>query len=791
MKPSLIVVLLTCNFSYSQINFIDSAIISEIQTEHNYITLKENIQIRPSDILNPNSTSGLRINNLNSFNITNSSSDLAGNFHYQYKQYFKGIPVEGSMLKLHCRSNGFVKSLNGKIVNLSSLDVTPSLNAQTAVQNAMYTFASTVFAWQDTLCELRIKMIKEDPNATYFPSPELCIYELSGNAYLVYKMFIETAQPKGTWEVFIDAQSGQLLKKEIAISACYGKLPNVKANGVGKPNVDNPTLSINDVTDNCSGGCHQASGSSLYYGYQYIYTDKYKPNPFDCKYRLKNTCTGTFIYTRNSDNNSIKEYSDQTTNWSYLVTQPGVTAHWCMERVHDYFRFKHNQNSFDNQFSQINVFTNAVYKFPNGAETDEAAYFRYSDNTINLGKGNSGVTFNDYTTLDIIGHEFSHGIDKYHGDIYGFGESGAIEESFGDIFGSLTEHYTKSNFSGLGNGNYITGEENFIAGGVRSLVNPKQFNHPDTYGGLNWVNVQDVSVANDYGGIHSNCGVQNYWFYLLCEGGSGTNDNNQNFCVKPIGKDKVGNIAYHTLTQYLGGNITFSNVRFYSIQAATDLYGANSDEVAQVTTAWYAVGVGNPFTGQVNYANQTVNSQTDLHYNSKVSLQNLTVNAPSLYVSSNTEIELLGDVNFNSGSWAELYIAPAPNCNTGARTMPSAASTTTNTHTTTSPSMMPSVALGSHPKSISPQGQIPETPAQIATTIQPNPNLGVFTLSFDQTQATPERITLYDGQGRVIKERNGINSYHLELDITDLTSGLYVVNVQYANQLVSKKIIKN
>lgn len=783
MKQLFILLLLSCNLAFSQINFIDPAMISENHAEHNYITLKENIQVRPSDILNTENTTGLRVSNLNSFNIVNSKTDPVGNLHYQCKQYYNGIPVEGSMLKLHCNSGGFVKSLNGKIFNISGLNITPGLNTQSAVQYAMNNFTNTVFAWQDTASESRIKIIKENPNATNYPSPELCVYEQSGNFYLTYKMFIETSLPKGSWEVLIDALSGQLRKKEMAISACYGKPINSKSKPLTKNDSEYLTQTKNDVSAGCSGGCYQASGSTLYYGYQYIFTDKYKPNPIDCKYRLKNTCTGTFIYTRNADNGNIKEYSDQTTNWSYYQTEPGVTAHWCMERVHDYFRFTHNQNSFDNQFSQINVFTNVKYKFPNGAETDETAFFKYSDNTINLGKGKADLTNNDYTTLDIIGHEFSHGIDKYHGDIYGLGESGAIEESYGDIFGCLTEHYTKSNFAGLGSGNYLSGEEIFKTGAGRSLMNPKSFGHPDTYGETNWVNTQDLSFENDLGGIHANCGVQNYWFYLLCEGGSDTNDKGNLYCVKPIGKDKAGKIAYHTLTNYLGGNITYSNARFYSIQAASDLYGAASDEVAQVTAAWYAVGVGGPFTGQVNYSNQTVNSQTDIHYNSKVSLQNVTANAPSLYVTSNTEIELINDVNLNAGSWVELYIAPV-SCSGAARLINpngdgSGRGQTANA-TTQSNSARSAVPV-----------ILNENDSRDNTYIQPNPSNGVFTLLLNENRETPQSVTVLDYQGKVVKEFSTINRHELDVNITELNTGIYFVKITYPDAVLLKKIVKN
>ena len=70
------------------------------------------------------------------------------------------------------------------------------------------------------------------------------------------------------------------------------------------------------------------------------------------------------------------------------------------------------------------------------------------------------------------------------------------------------------------------------------------FRDPDTYLGAYW-----ISGENDNGGIHTNSGVQNHWFYLLAEGGSGTNDMNNTYQVAGIGLEKAARIAYRTLTR--------------------------------------------------------------------------------------------------------------------------------------------------------------------------------------------------------------------------------------------------
>ncbi len=121
---------------------------------------------------------------------------------------------------------------------------------------------------------------------------------------------------------------------------------------------------------------------------------------------------------------------------------------------------------------------------------------------------------------------------------------------------------------------------------IRSMSNPNAFGHPDTYLGQHW-----YAGGGDNGGVHYNSGVLNHWFYLLSIGKTGVNDNGDNYAVTGIGIEKAARIAYRTESVYLTANSQYKDARTYSIQAAIDLFGAGSPEVAQTVNAWYAVGV--------------------------------------------------------------------------------------------------------------------------------------------------------------------------------------------------------
>jgi len=201
-----------------------------------------------------------------------------------------------------------------------------------------------------------------------------------------------------------------------------------------------------------------------------------------------------------------------------------------------------------------------------------------------------GVNFTPLVCLDVVGHEITHGVTQYSANLRYLGESGALNESFSDIFGNEVE-FAKEGVPGSGTGNWRMGEDITPSGlGIRNMQNPNEFNDPDTYLGTYWV----TTGSGDAGGVHTNSGVQNFWFYLLCEGGSGTNDHGNAYNVSAIGFTKAAAIAYRNLTVYLTPSSNYYAARVGAINSATDLYGPGSPEVQVVMDAWYAVGVYEP-----------------------------------------------------------------------------------------------------------------------------------------------------------------------------------------------------
>ena len=136
------------------------------------------------------------------------------------------------------------------------------------------------------------------------------------------------------------------------------------------------------------------------------------------------------------------------------------------------------------------------------------------------------------------------------------------------------------------------------------MENPNSLGDPDTYMGVNWV----PANGPDNGGVHANAGVQNFWYVLLTDGGTGINDNGDAYAVVGVGLTDAAKIAFRNLTIYLTPSSGYSDARFFSIQSAVDLFGGCTSEVEAVTNAWYAVGVGPAYSPTTISDFETVSS---------------------------------------------------------------------------------------------------------------------------------------------------------------------------------------
>jgi hypothetical protein len=261
--------------------------------------------------------------------------------------------------------------------------------------------------------------------------------------------------------------------------------------------------------------------------------------------------------------NSNFTYRQITANGPNWSNSSAVSGHYNGGKAYEYFKNVFGRNSINGSGGNIISFINVR---ENGAPMDNAFW-----NGQFIFYGNGSVAFDPLAgALDVAGHEMSHGVIQATANLEYRNESGAINESFADVFGAMIDR-----------DDWTIGEEIartniFPSGALRDLADPH--NGGSQLGDNGWqpshVNEQ-FHGSEDNGGVHINSGIPNHAFFLL---------------ATAIGKQKAEQIYYRTLTRYLTRSSDFKDLRAGVLQSAEDLFGV--DEVDAAMTAFAAVGIG-------------------------------------------------------------------------------------------------------------------------------------------------------------------------------------------------------
>ncbi len=476
-----------------------------------------------------------------SFQLLSRDSDKLGFVHYRLVEIADHKTIESSMYIVHTK-DGKICSMNGHIVSAIDGPANVTIDENTALATALHYVGASSYMWESPSAEKILQETTRNPFATFYPKASLVYESEQGglgykNFHLAYKFDVYATKPLSRQYIFVDAVSGAILK------------------------------TVNRIeTSNAP-----ASAVTGYSGTQNIMTDS-----VNGYYRLRESGRGNGIKTLNAQTStnvfSAIDFTNASTTWNNVNTamdQYATDAHLASEATYDFFYTNFNRNGLDNAGYALTAFVHYDVQY------DNAFWDGYA---MNYGDG-----FNrPFTSLEVGGHEISHGLTQYTADLNYQDESGALNESFSDCMGVSIRQFIMQASSV----EYRIGNQ--LGGAFRSMSNPKLYAQPNTYLGRYWA----AAGGPDNGGVHTNSGVQNYWFYLVAHGGAGTNDNGQSYNISGIGIDKAAAIAFRNLTVYLTPSSQYADARTYSIQSATDLYGACSNEVKIVTDAWYAVGIG-------------------------------------------------------------------------------------------------------------------------------------------------------------------------------------------------------
>ncbi|WP_432139230.1 MULTISPECIES: M4 family metallopeptidase [unclassified Streptomyces] len=279
-------------------------------------------------------------------------------------------------------------------------------------------------------------------------------------------------------------------------------------------------------------------------------------------------------------------FSDTDNHWGSGTTADrstaAVDAQYGTNATWDYYKSVHGRTGIggDGKGSYNRVHYGNAY---NNAFWDDSCF------CMTYGDGD-GSTFGPLVSLDVAGHEMSHGVTSKTAALTYSGESGGLNEATSDIFGTLVEFHA-ANASDTGD--YLIGEEIVRPGFGRDAL--RYMDKPSKDG--NSADYWSSSVGNL--DVHYSSGVANHFAYLLAEGsgrkvvGGVTYDSPtyDGSTVTGIGRDKLGAIWYRALTVYMTSSTKYAGARTATLNAARDLYGAGSTEYDAVAAAWSAVNV--------------------------------------------------------------------------------------------------------------------------------------------------------------------------------------------------------
>lgn len=492
-------------------------------------------------------------------------TDELGITHLKIQQYLNGYPVENAFYVVHARK-GKIVSANGEVFKESPLQnkgllKRANISEEQAFLRAKQLLKGNVKKWQDE----SKRSLGTEQNLVYICEKNNLDIK---NLKLSYKFDLYSEEPLDRKKVYIDVSNGEFVFSEDLKHSAF---------------LNEDTCSLKHKAGNSEEEIFVAGSTQTgFYGSKNITVSessgKYLATQTGNRNITITNLNGRSIGFSNTPPSGGSIISSSTPDGFGRSGNEGyyMAAYWGAEKTWDMLKEHFGRASYNGSSGKINIFVNG-----SGQGADNNAFWIGS--WTYFGNASSGAPF---TPLDVVGHEIAHGVTQTSAGLVYQNESGAMNEGFSDIFGCYAEYYT---FNRIDNNVWTLGEHISFQ---RSLSNPKQHRQPDTYKGTNW-----YSGTGDNGGVHTNSGVLNHWFYILTQGKTGTNDKGSSYDVKGIGIEKAGQIAYRALTRYLTSSSNYASARNAVINAATDLYGANSCEVVATTDAMYAVGIGSKYSG--------------------------------------------------------------------------------------------------------------------------------------------------------------------------------------------------
>ncbi|MCZ0986833.1 M4 family metallopeptidase [Streptomyces diastatochromogenes] len=460
--------------------------------------------------------------------------DVDGTVHTRYERTYAGLPVLGGDLVVHTAKSGKAEGVTKATkATIKVASLKPQITAAKAEKQAVG--AAKTLGSAKTSADGARKVI----------------WAGSGKPVLAYETVVGGLQDDGTpnqLHVITDAATGKKLFE-------YQGIEN--ATGTGKT-LYSGTVSLTTTL----------SGST------YNLTDASRGSHKTYNLARKTSGKGTLV------SSSTNTFGTGTASTSSSDQTAAADAAYGAAETWDFYKSTFGRSGIKNDgvgaYSRVhygNAYVNAFWD-------DSCFCMTYGD-----GDGNA----DPLTSLDVAGHEMSHGVTANTAGLDYSDESGGLNEATSDIFGTGVEFFANN---ASDPGDYLIGEKININGDGTPL---RYMDKPSKDGGS--ADYWSSSVGNL--DVHYSSGVANHFFYLLSEGSGAKTINGVSYnsptktgsTVTGIGRAKALQIWYKALTTYFTSTTDYSGARAGTLSAAADLYGSGSTEYNAVKAAWTGVNV--------------------------------------------------------------------------------------------------------------------------------------------------------------------------------------------------------
>ncbi|MFF7975348.1 M4 family metallopeptidase [Streptomyces sp. NPDC007905] len=453
--------------------------------------------------------------------------DANGTVHTRYERTYAGLPVLGGDLVTHVAKNGSLKGVSKAAKARISVPTTTAAVSPTSAKKSALKAAGTAKTTASTSRKV--------------------VWAAGAKPVLAYESVVKGVRHDGTpseLHVVTNAQTGKEIYSYEAIDTGTG-------------------------TSQYSGTVTLGTTASASGGYDLIDGGRGGHKTYD----LNGGTSGTGTLFHDADdvwgNGTVTNRQTAAVDAAY-----GAAVTW------DFYKSAFNRNGIAGggkaAYSRVhygNAYVNAFWD-------DSCFCMTYGDGANNA---------DPLTSLDVAGHEMSHGLTAATAKLNYSRESGGLNEATSDIFGTSVEFFANN---ASDPGDYLIGEKIDINGDGTPL---RYMDKPSKDGGSADYWSKSVGRLD----VHYSSGVANHFFYLLSEGSGAKTVNGVSYnsptydgsTVTGIGRAKADQIWYKALTTYFTSTTNYAGARTGTLQAAADLYGSGSAEYNAVAAAWKAVNV--------------------------------------------------------------------------------------------------------------------------------------------------------------------------------------------------------